>query len=62
LSNTVITELHYHFATGKSSKNRGKFYRCRKNKTNDIMKACCIYPVYGETLKEKSVFLILGGI
>jgi hypothetical protein len=52
----VITELLYHFATGKSSKNRGKFYRCRKNKTNDIMKACCIYPVYRDSEGKERIF------
>jgi hypothetical protein len=42
----AITEPHYHFSTGKSSKNRGKFYRCRGKPTTDILKACCMYPAY----------------
>jgi hypothetical protein len=52
----AITEPHYHLATGKSSKNRGKFYRCRKNKTNDIMKACCIYQAYRDPEGKERIF------
>jgi hypothetical protein len=52
----AIIGIHYHFATGKSSKNRGKFYRCRKNKTNDIMKARCIYPAYRDSEGKKLIF------
>jgi hypothetical protein len=56
LSNMVITEPHYHFASGKSSKNRGKFYRCSKNRTNDILKACCIYPAYRDPKGKERIF------
>jgi hypothetical protein len=45
----VITEPHYHFATGKSSKNRGNFYQCRKKPTTDILEGCCIYPAYRDS-------------
>jgi hypothetical protein len=41
----VVTGKHYHFSTGKSSKNRGKFYRCQ-NRTTDPVYSCCIYPAY----------------
>jgi hypothetical protein len=40
-----VTGKHYHFATGKSSKNRGKFYLC-PNKTTNTADGCCIYPAY----------------
>ncbi|MDQ3968167.1 MAG: hypothetical protein M3275_07210 [Thermoproteota archaeon] len=41
----TITGKHYHFATGKSSKNCWKFYLC-PNKTNKAEEGCCIYPAY----------------
>lgn len=53
----AITEPHFHLSTGKSSKNRGKFYPCRKNKTDDIMKACCIHPAYGDSEGCQSVLI-----
>lgn len=44
----VVTGKHYHFSTGKSSKNHGKFYRCQ-NRTTDPLYGCCIYPAYRDS-------------
>jgi hypothetical protein len=52
----AITEPYYHFATGKSSKNRGWFYRCRKNKVTDITKACCHHPAYRDSEGKERIF------
>ena len=52
----AITEPHYRRATGKHSKNRGKLYRCRKNKVNDITKACIKHPAYRDPEGKERIF------
>jgi hypothetical protein len=52
----AITEPHYHRATGKTSKNRGKLYRCRKNKVTDITKACNAHPAYRDPEGKERIF------
>jgi hypothetical protein len=48
------TGLHYHFATGKSSVNRGKFYKC-SNKRTSPQDACCIIPAYRDAEGKQEI-------
>jgi hypothetical protein len=50
-----ITGPHFHFATGKRSKNRGGFYRCQ-NKTTDSVYGCCTYPAYRDSEGKELIF------
>src|SRR5215210_36901 len=54
----IINEYHrphFHFATGKTSKNRGGFYRCQ-NKTTDSVYGCCTYPAYRNSEGKELIF------
>jgi hypothetical protein len=55
-----ITGIQYHLATGKTSKNRGKFYKC-PNKKPMIQLMDASYIQHKETLKGKRESLILDG-
>ena len=50
-----ITGKHYHLGTGKSSKNRGKYYLCQ-NKTTNAAYGCVIYPAYRDPEGRELIF------
>jgi hypothetical protein len=52
----VILEPHFHFATGKTSKNRGGFYRCRKYHKTDVLQGCTDYPAYRDPEGKELIF------
>jgi len=41
----AICKVHYHYATGHESKNKGRLYRCM-NKGKDPPFGCCLSPAF----------------